>query len=146
MTTSSFRYIHCNADAVPARVFFYTPGRCQGQMEEVQYGDFGTATHDHGAPYRRVIDHSLGGKASYYQRVEVPPETPADVERRAVRALIDLVVYRLATRHPPCSLAKLRDYYGHVNLPGDVFPETLREQRKLARRFKWRLTRGLARA
>ena len=61
------KYTECSERDVPAGVRFDTPRRHQGQAVEVQYGGFERAEHDSGAPWKRIVERALGGKATYYR-------------------------------------------------------------------------------
>lgn len=65
---SDTKYIKCRESDVPDNVRFDTPRRHQGQIIEIQYGGFSRYEHDEGDPYKRVIDHSVGGSKTYYRR------------------------------------------------------------------------------
>jgi len=61
-------YIEIRASEVPGVVRFGIPPACQGQAIEIAYGDFGTnPTCEPGAPYRRIIDRSIGPTPTYYR-------------------------------------------------------------------------------
>ena len=68
-------YVPIPGRDVPITVRFDTPGRHQGQIIEVAYGEVTTgrasAEHDHGATYRRVLDRSTGA-VEYAKRTDDP--------------------------------------------------------------------------
>lgn len=55
---------------IPDGVRFDTPGRNQGQIVEVAYGDFGRGEASDDSPYMRILDRS-GPDRRYYRRREV---------------------------------------------------------------------------
>jgi hypothetical protein len=65
----STRYIECSESDIPAGVRFVVLGPDQGQIIEYAYGDFGREEPGYDAPYKRVIDRSLGPAPRYYRRV-----------------------------------------------------------------------------
>lgn len=64
----SVKYIEIPAAQVPEDIRWDVPARNQGQIVEVAYGDhrrYGSEAN-HGAPYKRVTDHSEGS-VTYYR-------------------------------------------------------------------------------
>ena len=62
-------YIACSASDIPDRVRFDVPRRHQGQIVEIAYGGFSRYEHDHGDPYMRRLDRSIGPNAHEYFRL-----------------------------------------------------------------------------
>jgi hypothetical protein len=62
------KFIPCALDDIPAGVRFDVPGRNQGQIVEVAYGDRGREEHDSGSPYRRTRDRSMPCDPFTYER------------------------------------------------------------------------------
>lgn len=64
------RYVKISKSQVPAGVRFDTPRWNAGQIIEVQYGTHSRYEAGDGDPWKRVIDHSVGGAEEYFVLAE----------------------------------------------------------------------------